>query len=69
MHWPLQRRDTDELVQAIPGILDSIDSAEMDREASKTQSGPRLSSKERKRMRKERLTMLMKRAKTKTEKE
>ena len=44
---------TDELVQAIPGILESIDPAELDRENSKTQSGPRLSSKERKRMRKE----------------
>ena len=44
---------TEELVKAIPGILDSIDPAELDREASKIQSGPRLSSKERKRMRKE----------------
>ena len=44
---------TDALVEAIPSILDSIDPAEMNREASKTQSGPRLSSKERKRMRKE----------------
>ena len=44
---------SDELVKAIPGILDSIDPAELEREASKMQSGPRLSSKERKRMRKE----------------
>ena len=44
---------TEELVKAIPAILDSIDPAELDREASKMQSGPRLSSKERKRMRKE----------------
>ena len=44
---------TEELVKAIPGILDSIDPTELDREASKIQSGPRLSSKERKRMRKE----------------
>ena len=44
---------SDELVKAIPGILDSIDPAELEREANKMQSGPRLSSKERKRMRKE----------------
>lgn len=43
----------EELVAEVPAILETIDLAELDRERGKHQGGPRLSSKERKRLRKD----------------
>ena len=47
-HTPVE-----ELVAEVPAILETIDLAELDRERGKHQGGPRLSSKERKRLRKD----------------